>query len=147
MAVFADLEGAGLFKQEAESLFSIWRAAFVEAPGITAFHVLPREEYDRMLKLNISPTPGRIVRVGIALYPRMEAEPELASQADDLIGKLGSETETERQAAAAALQSMGPVAWRQMEAAAKRASDPRVRERILAIVEAGVDASDYLSSP
>ena len=49
---------AGLFAPEADSLLTIWHKAFLEADGITAFHLLPASEYERMLPLEIQPAPA-----------------------------------------------------------------------------------------
>jgi hypothetical protein len=143
-ALTRDLLEAGLTEAETDSLLAIWHDGLFGAPGITVFYVLPREEYDRMLTLSVSPTPGKTVRVGIARHPHFELEPELVKQAHELIGKLGAESASEWQAAAAALQEMGPVAWRTMEVATKGERNPVVPNRLHAILEQGVDAEDYL---
>ena len=135
---------AGLFETEAESLLTIWSPAFFAAPGISVFYVLPRSEYDRMLKLDVSPLPKRVVRVGVALHPNMEVEPALAKRTEDLVKQLASADEGVWKAAAAELQNMGPVARRTLEATVEGATNPSVRERAKMVLDAGVDASTYL---
>ena len=66
---------AGLFAAEADSLLKIWQKKLLLADGVTAFHLLPATEYDRMLALEIAPAPAvKPVRVGIALHPRARGD-------------------------------------------------------------------------
>jgi hypothetical protein len=62
----ARLRAAGLSPAEARSLVETWRPE-IEAPGLRAFWLLPRAEYDALLPLSVSPTPREIVRVGLVI--------------------------------------------------------------------------------
>src|SRR5262249_11819365 len=105
------LVDAGLFEAEADSLLKIWNKGLLEADGVTAFHILPVEEYDRMLPLDIMPAPAaKPVRVGIALHPHIEIEPVLADRVGALIKLLDSEDFDKRTAASKELLEIGPLA-------------------------------------
>lgn len=64
--IHARLRAAGLTPAEARSLVETWRPE-IEAPGLRAFWLLPRAEYDALLPLRISPMPREIVRVGLVI--------------------------------------------------------------------------------
>jgi len=142
-AVRKALLAAGLYEAEADSLLSIWRPGFFERGGVTALFVLPRAEYDRMLPLEIEPQPGEIVRVGVALYPAMEASLEVAKRAAELIAKLDSDDFKARDAATKGLLEMGPAVFPHVEAALKAAKSAEVQSRCRDILEA-LDAREWL---
>ena len=134
---------AGLFAPETDALLKVWREGFFYRPGLTAFYLLPREEYDRMLPLTITPKPAAVVRVGIAIHPTLEGEPVLLRRAAELIKKLDSNEYKEREAASAELAGMGPVASRLLEETLKKTTSEEVRHRCRAILD-HADASTYL---
>ena len=72
------LAKCGLTDAEARSMVETWWHSYFEAPGLRVFWVLPRETTDRLLPLQITPTPPEIVRVLVGrsevLRPRKEAE-------------------------------------------------------------------------
>ena len=86
------LVDAGLFGQEADAVLKIWQKRLLEADGLVAFHILPQAEYERMLPLDILPSPvAKPVRVGIALHPNLEIEPALRERVAELVKELDSE--------------------------------------------------------
>jgi hypothetical protein len=138
---------AGLFEAEAESLLKIWDKGLFQAEGVTAFHILPPAEYDRMLPLSILPTPvTRPVRVGIALHPHIEIEPVLAERIGMLIRQLDSPQANKRLAADKALLELGPLAITLLQAELKKGPPEEMRQRIRALLDR-VDASDWLNFP
>lgn len=62
----ARLRAAGLSSAEARSLVETWRPE-IEAPGLRAFWLLSRAEYDTLLPLRITPAPRELVRVGLVI--------------------------------------------------------------------------------
>ena len=116
----------------------------MQAEGVTAFHILPAAEYDRMLPLTVLPEPvEKPVRVGIALHPHMEIEPGLAERIGALIPQLDTE---KRLAAEKALLELGPVAISMLQAELKKGQSAETERRIRAVLEQ-VDASSWLSLP
>jgi hypothetical protein len=146
-AVRQALLDAGLFAAEADALLKIWSRRLLEGDGVTAFHVLPAAEYDRMLPLDVLPAPAtKPVRVGLAVHPRLEAEPDLAATAAALIRQLDDEEFEKRDAASKALRAIGPVAIGLLRAERKKTTSAEVRRRIEDVLD-GIDAGDWLDLP
>ena len=138
---------AGLFDAEADALLKIWDKRLLHAEGITAFHILPGAEYDRMLPIEILPAPAaEPVRVGIALHPHVEIEPVLTEQVGALIRQLDSPQFVKRQAADKALLEIGPLAIAMLRAEVKKGVPLETSRRIQAVLDR-VDASIWLEFP
>jgi hypothetical protein len=146
-AVHKALTAGGLFDAEAESLLKIWQKRLLEADGVTVFHILPPDEYDRMLPLTVLPVPAaRPVRVGIALHPHMEIEPDLTARVGALLRQLDDPKFEKREAASKALLEIGPLAIAMMRAELEK-GPPLERVRRIQSVLQRVDAADWLSLP
>jgi hypothetical protein len=138
---------AGLFEAEADSLLKIWDKRLLQAEGVTAFHILPVAEYDRMLPIDILPVPAaRPVRVGIALHPHVEIEPALTEEIGALIRQLDSPQFAKRVAADKTLTEIGPLAATMLQAELKKEITVEMSRRIQAILER-VDAASWLNFP
>ena len=138
---------AGLFEPEADSLLKIWEKRLFQADGVTAFHVLPMSEYDRMLPIEITPAPAaRPVRVGIAVHPHVEIEPALAETVAALIRQLDSNQFEKRLAADKALHEIGPLAIAILRAELKKGVPLETSRRIQAVLDR-VDAANWLDFP
>ncbi|MBM4034712.1 MAG: hypothetical protein FJ291_23455 [Planctomycetes bacterium] len=142
-AVQKALVAAGLSAPEAAAILRIWDKGFFGAPGVTAFYLLPQAEYDRMLPLEISPKPKKLVRLGIALHPHFAIEPGLAQEAERLIAQLSDADPAKRDAAAKDLAQLGPVAWRQIRDTIQKSPASETAKRLDDILKA-TDASDWL---
>jgi hypothetical protein len=141
------LRDAGLFEAEVDSLLRIWQKRLLEAEGVTAFHVLPRAEYDRMLRLDVLPAPAvKPVRVGIALHPHLEIEPGLTARVTALIRDLDDDRFATREAASKELLEIGPLAINLLRAELKKGPQLEVRRRIEKVLER-VDATVWLDLP
>jgi hypothetical protein len=57
------LNSAGLRKDEAAAMVNTWEHGYLHVPGLRLLYILPREEADRILPLQITPAPDRLVRV------------------------------------------------------------------------------------
>jgi len=82
------LAAQGLLRSEAEAMVRTWWSSYFETPGLRVFWVLPRPTTDRILPLQVEPTPDHIVRVLVGrsevLRPRTERQYlELAGAEDD----------------------------------------------------------------
>lgn len=77
-AMATGLAKCGLTDAEARSMVETWWRSYFEAPGLRVFWVLPRETTDRLLPLEVSPSPTETVRVLVGrsevLRPRQEAQ-------------------------------------------------------------------------
>lgn len=63
----AALQARGLSGAEAGSLLATWGDELFGAGPRRAIYFVPRESYDRMLPLRITPTPRELVRVGLVI--------------------------------------------------------------------------------
>jgi hypothetical protein len=138
---------AGLFEPEADVLLKIWLPRLFEAEGITVFHILPADEYDRMLPLEILPAPAlRPIRVGIALHPHMEIEPGLVTRVAALIRQLDDNEFQKRAAASKTLVDLGPLAIAMLRAELNKRPSLEMRQRIERVLQS-VDAIEWLNVP
>ncbi|MGE3807854.1 MAG: hypothetical protein AB7K24_24585 [Gemmataceae bacterium] len=142
-SVKKSLEDAGLFGEEADSILKIWHKSFFEAGGLSALHLLPRAEYDRMLPLEVSPQPAKTVRVGIAYHPHIEQQPELKARVTKLIADLDSEEFTVREAATHTLEEIGPWVVPFIEQALRNGPSLETRKRLERILNKA-DAAAWL---
>jgi hypothetical protein len=141
------LLNAGLFAPEADALLQIWDKQFLHSGGVTAFHILPPSEYDRMLPLEIRPEPRvRPTRVAIALHPHIEIEPDLAESVAKLIRDLGSAQFEKRAAADKALKEIGPLAIAMLRAELKKEIPLEAARRIQGLLDR-FDAANWLGLP
>jgi hypothetical protein len=77
-AMTSSLAKCGLTDAEARSMVETWWRSYFEAPGLRVFWVLPRETTDRLLPLEVFPSPTETVRVLVGrsevLRPRQETQ-------------------------------------------------------------------------
>ncbi len=99
---------AGLFDDEAKSLVDLWRKDMFETPGLHAFYRLPREEYDRLLPLTLTPKADDVVRVGLIFHGHLETD--LPERIAKLVKELDSPRFVVRDAARKKLLAYGPSA-------------------------------------
>lgn len=62
-----ELQHRGLTLGEAHSLLETWRDELFRAADRRAIYFVPRDAYDRMLPLTITPAPTELVRVGLVI--------------------------------------------------------------------------------
>jgi hypothetical protein len=122
-SVRVDLLHAGLFEAEADSLLKIWHQGLFENKGVVAFYVLPSAQYERMLPMEVDPTPAHApVRVGIAFHPNLEADPEISQRMAPLIRQLDDVDYHKRDQAMKTIVDIGPDAIRPLTWAKATAS-------------------------
>jgi hypothetical protein len=107
-ALTAELKGAGLNEDEAQSLTTIWADDFFRGAGVTLLYRLPQEEYDRLLPLTVKPRPEKVVRVG--LVQQVSSGPELAERVARLVKQLDDDDFNKREAAQRELEKLGGAA-------------------------------------
>ncbi len=137
------LRQAGLFEAEATALIKLWSDKFFNASGLTAFYLLPKSEYDRMLPVKVTPTPEGIVRVGVAHHAHLEEEPAMRRRATELIEQLDADNFRARQSASRQLVELGPAAFQILRETAKKTDSLEIKSRCLGILDK-FDARVYL---
>ncbi len=141
------LVDAGLFEAESDALLKIWLSDLFEADGITLFYILPQDEYDRMLPLTITPAlAGKPTRVGIALHPHVEREPELAARVEALLPDLDDPSFVKRAAASKALLEIGPFAARVLRGELSQSPSAERKRRIEEVLHQ-LDAAEIQNIP
>ena len=86
------LAGHGLYPKEAEAMVKTWEDSWFEE-GFRVFYVLPRQQTDAILPLEITPRPNKLVRV---LVGRMEVmTPESEQEILGLLSRLKKAPETQ----------------------------------------------------
>lgn len=138
------LLGTGLYEAEADSILKIWRNEFFESDGLTAFWLLPQTEYDRMLPLEVAPTPAnRPVRTGIIHQPHFEMGPRVREHVAQLIRQLDSKAFRERDAANRQMEALGPWVLPHVREALEKKLSLETRRRLESLLQRG-DASEWL---
>lgn len=81
-AMFSGLTSSGLFPEEAHGMIQTWWRSYFIKRGLRVFWILPKNETDQILPLEISPQPQKIVRtlVGRSEILRPSFEEELVSE-------------------------------------------------------------------
>lgn len=86
------LAGHGLYPKEAEAMVKTWEDSWFEE-GFRVFYILPRQQTDAILPLEITPKPKNLVRV---LVGRMEVmTPESEQEILGLLSRLKKAPETQ----------------------------------------------------
>ncbi|MGB1124236.1 MAG: hypothetical protein ACPG4Q_03440 [Phycisphaeraceae bacterium] len=130
------LEAAGLFSKEAEGLVKIWGDDMFTSPGERLLYIMPSNEVERLLPLDIQPAPSQTVRTLIAWVEL--STPQLEKRIMDLVKQLGSEAWAERQAADKELRRCDRFGEAILRRALDATEDPEIRmrvEQILASLE------------
>ncbi|MFK7790025.1 MAG: hypothetical protein AB8C95_11120, partial [Phycisphaeraceae bacterium] len=122
------LEAAGLFPKEAQGLVEIWGDDMFTTPGERLLYLMPSNEVERVLPLNIQPVPSETVRTLISWVEL--STPEAEKQVMDLIQKLGSADEQERNAADKELRSLDRFAESILIRVASATKDQNIKVRI-----------------
>jgi hypothetical protein len=99
---------AGLYPREAEAMVNTWRDSWFREKGLRVMYILPRPWTDRVLPMDMRPTPEKLVRVmvGRAEVLRPGTEKELVA---DIYGSRGG-NEAAAQRVRQTLKSLGRFA-------------------------------------
>jgi hypothetical protein len=128
------LEAAGLFTKEAAGLVEIWGDDMFTTPGDRLLYIMPSNEVERLLPLNIQPAPSQTVRTLIAWVEL--STPEAEKKVMDLVEKLGSDAWAEREAANKELRNLDRFAEAILRRALNTTEDAEVKMRIKQVLDA-----------
>jgi HEAT repeat protein len=96
-----------------------------------------------MIPLEVTPKPGKIVRVGVVLASRLEGVEAIEKQAREWIARLDDSDYKVREQATKALGELGPPAVPLLQRALETATGAEVKIRLKTLLDAE-DASEYL---
>lgn len=121
------LVSAGLYRKEAEGMMGFWTEEWFAREGTRILWLMPRNEIDRDLPLEISPTPAETVRVMASCLEIVT--PGMERELSRMVKGLASEDYGTREKAQADLAALGRLAEPMLRQAAKASEDPEVRAR------------------
>jgi|GEM_PF-1051015 len=122
------LEAAGLFPKEAEGLVKIWGDDMFTKPGERMLYLMPDNEVERLLPLEIQPAPKQTVRTLIGWVEL--STPDAEKRVKDLVDKLGSTEWPEREAAEKELRQLDHFAEAILRRSLTTTDDAEVKLRI-----------------
>jgi hypothetical protein len=128
------LEAAGLFPKEAAGLVKIWGDDMFTTPGERLLYLMPSNEVERVLPLDIQPAPSQTVRTLIAWVEL--STPEAENRVMSLVKQLGSQDPREVADADAKLRKLDRFAESILQRVAGSTSDQTVKQRIEQILAA-----------
>jgi hypothetical protein len=128
---------SGLYEKEADAMIKTWRTSWFEE-GLRVFYVLPREEIDRVLPINIDPKPTQLVRV---LVGRAEViTPEMEKSVQKQVMLLGDPKT--RDQAMLEIRRYGRFSEPILKSILQHEQDNRVRARLKQLIENTSSASE-----
>ena len=129
------LGGLGLVTDDHAVITKILELQALDPQRLTVIYRLDEAELDRLLPLEVSPTPARTVRVGLVVAKNID--PVMPAEVDRLVTQLGDPDWRARERASQALNALGPAARTQLQAATKHAdAEIAIRaERLLASMD------------
>jgi hypothetical protein len=125
------LQTAGLKAHEADRFVKSYGQVLFEGEGIVVVGRMASATMDEKIPLSVFPEPAKIVRVPIVVM--RNADPQLGSEVDQLVARLGDPSYAQRQAAQKRLTELGPLAFARLQEALEN-NDPEIvirAERIL----------------
>lgn len=128
------LLAAGLNAGDVETIDKIVASEALDSKHMTLVYRLDSAEMDRLLPLDITPTPRKITRVGVVVVKNVD--PALVGQIDRLIAQLGDAEWSKRESAQQQLTEIGPPARPKLEQATRNKDMEIVyrSERLLATI-------------
>ena len=122
------LEAAGLFPKEAAGLVKIWGDDMFTTPGDRLLYIMPNNEVERLLPLDIQPAPSQTVRTLIGWVEL--STPAAEKRVMNLVKLLGSEKWVERKEADEELRKLDHFAEAILRRAMNTTEDAETRLRI-----------------
>jgi hypothetical protein len=109
---------AGLFPKEAAAMLATWRDSWFE-DGVRVFYIVPPQQVDAILPLEITPAPARVTRVFVGRMEVITAATESTVQQ-----AIASNNAT---ALAKYARFLGPISERLMAKASTESEKSRIR--------------------
>ena len=108
----------GFAEGDVRTILRILERHALDKRRLTAVYRLDPAEMDRLLPLEVTPTPRKTVRVGLVVARSID--PSVANEVDQLIAQLGHAEWEQREAASKQLAELGAAAKPKLEAALKQ---------------------------
>jgi hypothetical protein len=111
------LTAAGLSSTDFDLILSILNKHVPDKQRLTAVYRLKQEDLDRLIPLDVVPTPKKTTRVGLVILRNID--PGITKEVEQLITQLGDSDWNKREAATKQLTELGRAAQPQLQAASK----------------------------
>ena len=108
----------GFAEGDVRTILRVLERHALDKRRLTAVYRLDPAEMDRLLPLEVTPTPRKTVRVGLVVARSID--PSVANEVDQLIAQLGHAEWEQREAASKQLAELGAAAKPKLEAALKQ---------------------------
>ena len=136
-AVAKALTEAGLYPKEALAMVNSWDKSYFRTEGLRLLFVLPREQVDAVIPIQIKPAPPQLVRVMVG---RTEVlTPDAERQIVQWIRELGADEYPVRAAADVELARLGRLAEPALRRVVALTNDAEVRVRAERLIQAAAD--------
>ncbi len=125
----------GVTSADRDTIIRILAKHALDPARLTVVYRLDPAELDRIVPIEVIPTPRKLTRVGLVIVRNID--PAVPAEIDDLIVQLGDGDWKVREAASKSLASLGQAAKAKLQSATKNA-DPEIglrAERLLASME------------
>jgi len=119
---------AGLYKKEAEGMTKIWGPEWFAETGLRAFYLLPREEIDKLIPLQIVPKPVESVRVMVACIEALT--PEREKEVAAWVAALKAEDFDQREKSMRKLKDLGRLAEPVLRKLLEKSDDAEEKTRL-----------------
>src|SRR5262245_8043171 len=104
-AVAASLVKAGLYEKEARAMVNTWERSYFQNEGLRILYILPRNDVDTTIPIQIKPEPAELARVMVG---RIEVlTPDTEKRIEAQLAKVDAEDAKVRDAAVAELDRLG----------------------------------------
>ncbi len=125
--VAASLVKAGLYPKEAQAMVNTWERSYFQNDGLRVLYILPRNDVDRQIPIQITPKPEELVRVMVG---RIEVlTPDSEKRIEAALAKMSAEDVTAYNAAMAELDRLGRLKEPVLRRIAVLTRSPEVKER------------------
>jgi hypothetical protein len=122
-AMAQSLEKAGLFQDEAQAMVNTWKHLWFGESGTRVMIIMPQASIDKVLPLDITPSPNQIKRVFVARLEMLT--PERQQWAQEVLASRAGASDTQQQAIDLELRALGRFRDPIVTLAAKQATKPQ----------------------
>ncbi len=128
------LAAQGLPPTDFALILKILEKHALDPKRLTAIYRLDAEQFDVLMPIEITPTPGKTIRVGLVIVKNID--PAIVTEIEDLVAQLGDASWAKREAAHKSLTQLGLAAKPKLESILKNAKDPEIVYRVERLIAA-----------
>lgn len=134
--VMRELTNAGLYPDEARAMVATWSRSWFQSDGSRVIYLLPRQQVDEVLPLNLQPQPKEVLRVLVGRHEYIT--PEVSDGVERALRQCSAPDEATRQSGEAALQALGRFLEPHLRNVVAQGTDAAVRDKAARMLAAMV---------